>query len=328
MASGYALGKPSCALQPRGRVLCDENMGIQTSMKVIQRVGKGLAHRWQIKRLGVLRAKAACTLSEQSAPKTERAESAFASLQQAFYGAPAYGYDPLSLWKRAGKRVEALLALTVEREHPLDILEVGCGDGVAGAQLACFGHRVTLTDMEDWRDSRAALLHFLPAELERGLELPDNSFDLLFSYNTFEHLSDPRKCLLEMVRLCRPDGLIHLNFSPLYCSPWGLHAHRTLMMPYPQFLFSEDFVTAKLRELGIHDLGRDRDTLQPLNKWRLKQFHDLWAESGCEILEERVREITEFLPLVMRFPESFRGRGLSTDDLIKSGIRVTLRKQG
>ncbi len=116
---------------------------------------------------------------------------------------------------------------------------------MCGYLLSCYGHSVYLSDMEDWRAPQAQQLEFLQTEIEAGLIWPDEYFDFIYSYNTFEHLKDPKTALTELLRVTKRGGLIYLNFAPLYASAWGLHAYRTLKIPYIQFLFSEAFIQAQ-----------------------------------------------------------------------------------
>lgn len=62
-----------------------------------------------------------------------------------------------------------------------------------------------------------------------GEDLPfgDNRFDCVSSYQTLEHVENPRKCLSEMVRVTKPGGGIHLRcpdyrslYEPHYRLPW------------------------------------------------------------------------------------------------------------
>ena len=84
----------------------------------------------------------------------------------------------------------------------------------------------------------------------------DASFDIVSSFDSFEHMPDPEAALDQIVRVTRQGGLIFLDFGPLYASAWGLHAYRSLRMPFPQFLFSPEFINLRLEELGIPDWAR------------------------------------------------------------------------
>lgn len=267
-------------------------------------------------------------LAAPGEPDTSRAEGLFEQLQQRYPPRGEYGYDARSTWRRGVERSVALTGLPGMDQPGRSVLEIGCGDGMLGVALQSFGHRVTLTDVEDWRDARARELPFALADGCARLPFGDGSFCLVCSYNAFEHVDNPAWALAEAVRVTRPGGLIFLEFGPLYRSAWGLHAYRTLRMPYPQFLFSEAFIARRLEELGIWDLGKKRTQLQPMNRWSLAQFKALWAASGCHVVKEVLGKERAGLELLPEFPEAFRGRGLTWEDLVTSWIAVTLQKPG
>lgn len=250
----------------------------------------------------------------------------FDVLQSQYGGVPEYGYDPFSTWKRGAERANHLLGLPGMHRPGRAVLEVACGDGMAGFLLAGYGHDVQLTDVVDWRDGRARGIAFTETDVCENLPFAEASFDLIYSYNAFEHFPAPATALSEIIRVCRPGGLMYFQFGPLYASPWGLHAYRMLRMPYPQFLFSAEFVQEKLREIGIHDLGQELSDLQYTNQWRVDQFHALWEGSRCEIIDEHVYRDASHLDLVERFPQCFQGRDLTYDDITIQSVYVTLRK--
>jgi SAM-dependent methyltransferase len=254
-------------------------------------------------------------------------EAVFNELQSHYPHRPEYGYDSASCLKRGHDRAQVLMNLIQWTAPRPKVLEAACGDGMTGWCLTSLGCEVHLHDLEDWRDKRARTLPMVIGDLDCRLPLPNESFDFILTYNSFEHVKDPAASLHELLRLCRVGGLVFLDFGPLYASPWGLHAYRTLLMPYPQFLFSKGFIRAKLNLLGIHDLGKERATLQPLNRWRLGEFDGLWERSGCEILShDNFPASPHYTDLITRYPEAFRGFGLSYADVTTQSVRVLLRK--
>src|SRR5690606_6245713 len=48
------------------------------------------------------------------------------------------------------------------------------------------------------------------------------SFDVTYSSNVLEHVSDPWRMADEMVRVTRPGGLVFLSYT-LWWGPWGGH---------------------------------------------------------------------------------------------------------
>jgi 2-polyprenyl-3-methyl-5-hydroxy-6-metoxy-1,4-benzoquinol methylase len=98
-----------------------------------------------------------------------------------------------------------------------DVLDVGCGSGIATQLLAEAGAHVTAIDLTDWavETTRARLDAFdLSGDVRRGdaeeLPFPDGSFDLVFSWGVIHHSSNMDRALAELVRVCRPGGQLVL----------------------------------------------------------------------------------------------------------------------
>ena len=241
---------------------------------------------------------------------------------------PEYGYDEYSTWARGCQRAMKVLRAPDLGARDLAVFEAGCGDGMTGYALAAYRKtsRIVLNDTEDWRDARAMSFPFVKGNICGRLPVDSDSFDLVITYNTFEHIEDPAAAFAELVRICRRGGYIHIDFNPLYCSPLGLHAF-SFLMPYPQFLFSPPLVEAKVQELGVKDLGKDFDCLQSTNKWRVAQFRDLWRGPACEVVSLVEEKDERHLGVVVEFPRAFGGRGLTAEDLIVQGVSVLLRRK-
>lgn len=259
--------------------------------------------------------------------RCDKAEAHFEELQNSYPARPEYGYDLVSLWKRAANRCSVLVDLPGIQKPGKEIIDIGTGDGVLGTLLETFGHQPTLADQEDWRHERAHGLPFVLADVCKKLPLEDNRFDLVCSYNAFEHFHEPAIAYKEIVRVCKPGGWIYIEFGPLYASPWGLHAYRALRMPYPQFLFSASFISQKLQDIGISDLGRERTALQYLNRWTPSQFCSLWRSEAVEVVRNVQLPDRAGLSLIGKYPHSFQGRGLSLEDVTVATVCLVARKR-
>lgn len=267
-------------------------------------------------------------LNEIKKPQEYDSDLLFKILQDKYAPFQGYGYDSFSTWCRGISRAQFLLEKFNDLHTPgLSILEAGCGDGMTAVAFASYGHKAFLVDYEDWRDPRALFLPFECDNLCKKLSFDSSYFDLVYSYNTFEHLNNPKKALDELIRVCRPGGYIYLEFGPLYASPWGLHAYRTLRMPYPQFLFSQRFIDKKLEELGIVDLGKSRTSLQPLNRWKVLQFEELFKHPSCSIITNNCYTDISHLEMIIEYGKAFSGRGLTFEDVTTNVISVGFKKK-
>lgn len=63
----------------------------------------------------------------------------------------------------------------------------------------------------------------------RRMPFADETFELVFNSSTVEHLDDPAAAVMEMQRVCRPQGLVFVGvpyrFGPLGFQPWIRRTH-------------------------------------------------------------------------------------------------------
>jgi SAM-dependent methyltransferase len=101
-----------------------------------------------------------------------------------------------------------------------DLLDVGCGGGWSTHCFAGAGYRATGVDLnpDAFEVPQADNL-----QLREGnaLALPfeASSFDVVASYQCLEHIPDPQRALDEMMRVCRPDGVVCI-VGPNLLSPF------------------------------------------------------------------------------------------------------------
>ena len=118
---------------------------------------------------------------------------------------------------------------------------------------------------------------------------PDSTFDLIWSTNVLEHVTDPAKVLAEAYRVLKPGGTA-VFVVPNYGSFWEGHYGVLFPAHCPKWLFK---AIVKL-------IGRDPafvDTLQFVTYGKLKKWMSPFASeievitTGQEIWEERVRTL-------------------------------------
>lgn len=102
------------------------------------------------------------------------------------------------------------------------LLEVGCGNGVASRMLADRGHQIVGTDISPLFLAEAKVWETdcLTYQVADALDLPfpDQHFDLVCSNELVEHVPDVQSVLQEMIRVTRDGGRIVVA-GPNLCSP-------------------------------------------------------------------------------------------------------------
>lgn len=115
------------------------------------------------------------------------------------------------------RRVEVLVDefLGGERLRGAKVLDVGCGLGDFSQRLSDLGADVTACDLG------AGLVHRTRARvgckavvadaLNLSATFEPESFDIVLSSECIEHTPDPKRAVLEMLRLVKPGGLISIS---------------------------------------------------------------------------------------------------------------------
>jgi SAM-dependent methyltransferase len=221
-------------------------------------------------------------------------------LQDRYEVRRGYGYDPDTLRRRGAQRASELME-RLPNTSTRDFLEIGAHDAMVGTALTTQGHRVTASDLQDARDERAiaAGVAFVAADAAQ-LPLSDASFDVVYSYNTFEHVAEPDKGVDEALRVLRPGGFLYLEFGPLYFSPFGLHAYYYISVPYCQLLWPTEVLAAFLEEQGCPPLA------DYVNGWSVERYRGLWRNPGFKVLSYNERTELCGLALIEEFPSCFK----------------------
>lgn len=205
-------------------------------------------------------------------------------------------------------------------------LEIGSADGMTSAELARTGRRATAIDLDASRTDprvRAAGVTVLEMDATR-LAFPDATFDLVFSFNVFEHLSDPAATFAEIVRVLRPGGVAWLSFTALRWSPHGAHMYKVIGVPYVTVLFDEAALLASLRTRGVSD------SFPWVNEYSIERFREVF-EGHADALETLHYAETWnrwHVGLIAEFPGLFKAHAPSFDSLLVDSVQARFRRRG
>jgi SAM-dependent methyltransferase len=143
-----------------------------------------------------------------------------------------------------------------------EIADIGSGDGIIDLGLALKGSPERLVGFDIVPTDTEELLLFarregvadeLPANLEfrqsdvRSVPAAPDSFDIVVSWSTFEHVDDPRALLRDIHRVLRPHVLLMIQIWPLYHSQHGSHLWQYFPEGFVQLLRSQAEVEEAVR---------------------------------------------------------------------------------
>jgi 2-polyprenyl-3-methyl-5-hydroxy-6-metoxy-1,4-benzoquinol methylase len=160
-----------------------------------------------------------------------------------------------------GSSDEAIYAMFVRAVRRLglsgDLLDAGAGQARLTARLAALGRFATITAI-DLAAPPAEIDHsirWLQADLNDGIDLPAQSFDVIVAAELIEHLENPRAVAREWFQLLRPGGT-------LLCSTPNNESWRALgaLVLRGHFVaFSDRCYPAHITALVRRDLSRILD---------------------------------------------------------------------
>lgn len=183
------------------------------------------------------------------------------------------------------------------------VLDVGCGKG--GVVLACAreGAQVTGFDVDN-EELRIAIERMRCEELEDRITLlqgdaheiafSDNSFDIVISTSTLEHVVNPKRVLREMVRVTKHQGLCIISMpNPLY--PREGH-YRVVWIPF----LPKQIGKILLRLMGRNPKFFERD----VHYFSVGQAIQTLRKERCEVKNISESAIREKIldPQELRYP--------------------------
>jgi SAM-dependent methyltransferase len=141
-------------------------------------------------------------------------------------------------WNSATTLYIARRLQEIARGRPIAVLDLGCGNGAVLGHLLEYGYdlygydlAVGVLENQESRVRRGALLphfgdqyasHIKVTDSQRVIPFEDDSFDVVYANQVFEHVRFLDQMLSECARVLRPGGTLLANF-PLATMPIETH---------------------------------------------------------------------------------------------------------
>lgn len=158
----------------------------------------------------------------------------------------------------------------------------------------------------------------------------DALFDVVVSFNAFEHIPSPRHALLEALRVVKPGGLVYISFDPLWTSDSGSHFQHRVTEPWRHLLDDDDAFADAIVEAGgtAEEAAEYRSAM---NRKRLAEYREVF-----DSVRDRTEYLVEYewtgcvLPTHPDHPNYKRCRkaGYSEEELMTRGMTKLIRKKG
>ena len=149
-----------------------------------------------------------------------------------------------------------------------DVLEIGCGHGGISCYLASVGAKSVIgIDINERNLEFAEKLKKSRFDQSGTFQIPlkfmfqnatntdfgDESFDIIFAPNSFEHFDDPAAVMKESFRILRSEGILVVDpFSSIYCK-YAAHIKHGVTIPWVNLFFSDKTIIKALYRASIDD---------------------------------------------------------------------------
>lgn len=199
------------------------------------------------------------------------------------------------------ERAMKTLALAVDYQKSVHMLDVGCGLGGYVVAARKLGYEACGLDADDAYVQIAQLrarLHGMPADIfthafAESLPFPNEQFDLVHSHDMLEHCQNPEQSLREMYRVLKPGGLVLMTFINRYAFQ-DPHYHLPGINWLPRKLGAWIARTVTKKNNSVQHDNQELDAMHYFTPWQaaalvLRVGYSGYTNMRRIILREKVR---------------------------------------
>lgn len=207
------------------------------------------------------------------------------------------------------------------------ILEIGCSDGTLLNMLSGFNPRkIVGIDINPFYARENILT--MNAEC---MDFESESFDIVISVATFEHIMYPDKALREIYRILKYNGEFYIRFAPIWTAINGHHYNihsktNSIIPPWGHLYMSENQMADYLEKQGTEGTKIICDYIYhstELNRWDVRKYLNLFesAPYKCHIQFIVRKDILKYYKAL-----EFSQKKYCPIDVLISGLIVRSRK--
>ncbi len=203
------------------------------------------------------------------------------------------------------------------------VCEIGIGSGnVLKGFLELGVPNVYGVDIENRTKELDSRINFSLKGVHNMSHLADNSIDLLYSFDAFEHIPNIETAFDECFRILKPGSIMYIKPCSPYLSPWAAHFYHILRIPYAEVLFSDETLTEYAKSVNKE--------IPFINRVPATRYFDYLKKlpSNAKLMSLNYDFDWYGTDLIIKYPEVFKAKQESFFDFFVSNIYIIIKKIG